>query len=265
MSGADEHDHDDHHYDDVSIAFLAHLWGEGFMSPGGPEEVARVLEGIDLTGGTVLDIGTGAGGPTVALALEHRAGRVIGIDVEEPGRAAAEALAIRRGVADRVEVRLVEPGPFPFADESFDVVFSKDSIIHITDKDFLAGEAYRVLRPGGWFAASDWLISHDGEPSPEMADYLRKEDLDFGMASPQRYRRALEGAGFVDVELVDRNPWYREVARDELARLRGPERATFEALTNPAEIASQIEIWTAMLVVLGTGEHCPHHFRARKP
>ena len=252
------------HYDEQSIAFLAHLWGEGFMSPGGREEVARVVEGLDLAGATVLDIGTGAGGPTVSLVRDHGAGRVIGIDVEEPGRAAAEALAIRSGVADRVEVRLVEPGPFPFPDESFDVVFSKDSIIHIENKEALAAEAHRILRPGGWFAASDWLIAHDGEPSPEMHEYLRREDLDFGMASPGRYRRALEGAGFVDVVLVDRNPWYREVARGELARLCGPEREVFEAVASADEIAEQIGIWTAMLVVLDTGEHCPHHFRARK-
>lgn len=253
------------HYDATSIAFLGHLWGEGFMSPGGLEEVARVVEGIGLVGATVLDIGCGVGGPTVSLAIDHGARRVIGIDVEEPGRAAAQALVDRRRVGDRVEIRLVEPGPFPFGDETFDVVFSKDSIIHITDKAALAAEAFRVLKPGGWFAASDWLMSHDGEPSTEMADYLRKEDLDFGMASPDAYRAALEGAGFVDVELVDRNPWYREVARDELARLVGPERRRFEELTTAEEIAGQIETWRAMLIVLETGEHCPHHFRARRP
>ena len=253
------------HYDDISIAFLAHLWGEGFMSPGGPDEVSRVVGDVDLTGTRVLDIGCGAGGPTVTLATRHDAGFVVGIDVEEPGRAAAQSLVDRHGLGDRVEIRLVEPGPFPFDDATFDVVFSKDSIIHITDKNALAAEAFRVLTPGGWFIASDWLMSHDGDPSPEMADYLRKEDLDFGMASPAAYRSALEGAGFVDVELVNRNPWYAEVAKGELQRLTGSERATFEALATVEEIASQIETWTAMLVVLETGEHCPHHFRARKP
>ena len=61
-------------------------------------------------------------------------------------------------------------------------------------------------KPGGWFVASDWLISHDGEPSPEMADCIAKEDLDFGMASPARYRCTLEAAEFVDVSLTNRNP-----------------------------------------------------------
>jgi SAM-dependent methyltransferase len=252
-------------YDDHAIAFLEELWGDGFLSPGGPEEVARVLEGIDLAGKSVLDIGCGAGGITASLAADYGAARVIGIDVEAPVCEAARRQAEKRGVGDRVEIRLVTPGPFPFPNASFDIVFSKDSIIHIPDKAFLADEAFRVLKRGGWFVASDWLISHDGAPSPEMADYIAKESLGFGMASPRRYRAALEGAGFVEVGLRDRNGWYREIARKELGLLEGPGRARFEALCGAAEIARQIETWRAMVVVLDKGEHCPHHFRARKP
>lgn len=253
------------HYDDESIDFLTHMWGEGYMSPGGPEEVDRIIGDVDLRGVTVLDIGIGAGGPAVDLVRRHGAARVVGIDVEEPGRARAQAHVDAMGMGDRVEVRLVEPGPFPFADQAFDVVFSKDSIVHIPDKAALAAEVMRVLRPGGRFLASDWLIAHDDEPSPEMQDYLVKEDLGFGMASPMTYERALAGAGFVDVELDNRNHWYRGQAHAELARLEGPERPTFESLTSVEEIASQIATWTAMVVVVDSGEHCPHHVRARKP
>ena len=256
---------DELHYDETSIAFLARLWGEGYMSPGGPDEVARVVAGLDLRGATVLDIGCGAGGATMSLVTDHGAGRVIGIDVEEPGRAHATARVEAAGLADRVEIRLVEPGPLPFDDAGFDVVFSKDSIVHIPNKAALAADVLRVLRPGGWFAASDWLIAHADTPSPEMADYLAKEDLDFGMSSPATYEAALHAAGFTDVALVNRNPWYRGVAREELARLRGPERPEFEALVGADEIAAQIATWEAMVIVLDSGEHCPHHLRGRKP
>jgi SAM-dependent methyltransferase len=88
------------------------------------------------------------------------------------------------------------------------------------DKHALAREVFRVLKPGGVFIASDWLTSHDGEPSAEMKEYLASEDLDFGMASPATYEAALQTAGFTSIVLTNRNPWYREQARRELALLR---------------------------------------------
>jgi len=147
---------------------------------------------VELEGRTVVDIGSGAGGVPILLADRHGAARVIGLDVEATMVAHARAKVERAGLQDRIEIRRVEPGPMPLPDASIDVVFSKDSIVHIPDKEALAADAFRVLKPGGRFVASDWLISHDGKPSPEMADYIAKEDLDFGMASPARYRRALE-------------------------------------------------------------------------
>ena len=186
--------HDDHYPLD-SILFLEALWGDGFLSPGGPEEVERLLSGLDVEGRTVVDIGSGAGGIPVLLAGRYGAASVIGLDVEATVVAHARAKAERAGLQDRIEIRRVEPGPMPLPDAGVDIVFSKDSIVHIPDKEALAADAFRVLKPDGWFVASDWLISHDGEPSPEMADYLAKEDLDFGMASPGALPPCARGGG----------------------------------------------------------------------
>ena len=64
-------------------------------------------------------------------------------------------------------------------------------------------EIFRVLQPGGVFAASNWLIGHDGEPSPDMKAYVAAEGLSFSMASPARYRLAMQRAGFTGIA-VDR-------------------------------------------------------------
>lgn len=159
------------------------------------------------------------------LARDFGAAKVTGIDVEAPVCKIARARARAAGLSDKIDIVQVEPGPMPFADETFDVVFSKDSIIHITDKAAMAAEVFRVLIPGGRFASSDWLTNHDGQMSPEMEHYVKMEDLEFEMASPAKYRAAMEGAGFIDVDLVNRNPWYAEVSAAELAEFGGPNRA----------------------------------------
>ncbi|MCA9995302.1 MAG: methyltransferase domain-containing protein [Anaerolineales bacterium] len=253
------------HYDPTFIAFLEEMWGTGYLSPGGPEEIGRLLDGISLAGKTVLDIGCGSGGITLSLARDYDAAHVIGIDVEEPVCTTARQRVAAAGLAGRIDILQVTPGPIPLPDGSLDIVFSKDSIVHIPDKESLAHDAFRLLAPGGWFVASDWLIAHDGRPSPEMADYIRREDLDFGMASPTRYRRALAEAGFVNVTLNNRNRWYLGVARQELARMQGADRPRFAAVMGHEAVEEQIALWQAMLIVLESGEHCPHHFRGQKP
>ena len=254
----------DEHYPPRMIAMLQAIWGKGFLSPGGEAEVARVV-GPPLTGAHVLDIGCGAGGIDLALIRNHDAAYVTGLDVEDSVLTHARALVAKTGLTDRIGLVKVVPGPLPFPPGSFDLVFSKDSIVHIRDKHALMMEVSRVLRPGGWFRASDWLIGSDGPPSPEMLAYIAAEGLDFGMATPAVYRDAMERAGFTDIILTPRNDWYRVQARTELARLQGAEGAAAAQIVGQDFVAQNIAIWQRMIVVLDTGEHCPTHLAARKP
>ena len=126
-------------------------------------------------------------------------------------------------------------------------------------------EVFRVLRPEGRLIASDWLIGHDGAPSEAMRAYIEAEGLDFGMASPARYLDAMRSAGFVDVSATSRNAWYREAAKEELERLRGPMGAAAARIVGQDFVDQNITIWSRMVPVLMSGEHCPTHLRARKP
>lgn len=64
-------------YDHSIIAVNQLLWGEGFLSPGGARAVRPIVDGLDLAGRTLLDIGCGVGGVDRVLAEDYGC-RVIG-------------------------------------------------------------------------------------------------------------------------------------------------------------------------------------------
>ena len=57
-------------YNNQVISFLEELWGDGFLSPGGSDEVKKVLEGIKIKNQRVLDIGSGSGGLCSSIGKE---------------------------------------------------------------------------------------------------------------------------------------------------------------------------------------------------
>ena len=252
-------------YSRAFVDALQFLWGEGFLSPGGPEEVAALLAGETLAGKRVLDIGSGVGGIDALLVARHHAGEVVGIDVEPLLVESARSLIARRGLSDRVSFRLVDPGPLPFADASFDVVFSKDAIVHIPDKPALYREVLRVLRPGGRFLASDWLFSAEAQTSPTIAAWTAGNPLTFAYVTPEAAADALAGAGFEQIAITDRNAALRQANRAEVAILEGPARERLAALVG-AEMAQQrLHGARARQAVLESGDLRPCHLNGRKP
>lgn len=252
-------------YDEDMISLLEAVWGEGFLSPGGTDEVDRVLGNKDLSQANILDIGCGIGGAAVHLALTRQPKRVTGIDIEENLVHMALELANKKNVSAICHFQQVDPGLLPFEPRSFDVVFSKDSIIHIADKFSLAKNIYEVLRTDGWFMGSDWLSGYEGEPSSQMQAYIDAEGLDFGLASARTYKEAFNAAGFVDIEIDERNAWYRNQARVERDNLAGPLYESLVVQVGEDFLNREIDVWDKMIIVLDSGELRPTHLRARKP
>jgi SAM-dependent methyltransferase len=252
-------------YDRGMQDLLQLLWGDGFLSPGGPDEVDLVLEGCDIRGSRVLDIGAALGAIDVLLVQRHGVQSVVGIDVDPGLLAQAEARITREGLAGRISTQCVIPGALPFQDGTFDVVFSKDSIVQIPGKPELYAEILRVLRPGGRFIASDWLRGGEGAFSPEMLEFFRLEGIAYNLISLQQCARLLRSIGFKEIEVRDRNAWYCALARRELTAMQEHMRESIVGRIGEERARHFVANWRQMVCVLERGELRPGHVRARKP
>jgi ubiquinone/menaquinone biosynthesis C-methylase UbiE len=178
-------------------------------------------------------------------------------------------LASRRArqlhLEDRINYQLVEPGVFPFADNSFDIVFSKDALLHVRNKEALYAEALRVLCPGGQLLVSDWLRA-DGESFTPVLDGLGAASRqNFHFASLRELGELLERLGFTEIELEDRRAWYQSEARAELKKIQGPLKLKLLQLVGDEVTQGLINFWVLMIAALDLGAFRPGHVRARKP
>lgn len=104
---------------------------------------ARFLEG---RGKDVLEIGVGMGADRLEWA-KSAPRSLSGIDLTDRAVEFTRSRLASHGF--RSELRVADAEALPFADESFDVVFSWGVLHHTPDTVRAIQEVYRVLRPGG--------------------------------------------------------------------------------------------------------------------
>ena len=165
---------------------------------------------------SVLDVGSGIGGPARTLAAEFGC-RVTGIDLTEEFCRAAEMLTARLGMGDVVSFHHGNAVDMPFADESFDVAWSQNTLMNIEHKGVLFSQIERVLKPGGVFAFEAVLAGSLRElhfpvfwaTSPEL-NYL---------VTVEQMQALLSEAGLVKVAWEDTTEQIIEAGRKRLAAL----------------------------------------------
>jgi phosphoethanolamine N-methyltransferase len=254
--------HKDEYHDNL-VTMLELIWGKGYMAPGGPGNVAKLLAGIDTDGKRILDIGCGIGGPAFEMARNHGA-EVVGIDLEAPLVKRATQAAADLGLGDRCTFHTVVAGPLPFASAEFDIVTSSGAFTQIEDKTAILGESYRVLKPGGHLSCYDWL-KPEGDYSQDMHYWFKLEGLTYALDTLQSYRDHLVHAGFVDVSIQDATAWYRAKARHEYELMKGDLYPRMVELLGKGDADYFVENWRAMVVVIDKGEMRQGYCRGRRP
>jgi SAM-dependent methyltransferase len=171
-----------------------------------------LLDRLDVRAGErVLDVGCGCG--ALALAIARRVGptgEVVGVDVSAPMLArAGERAAGLSNVAFLVgdaQTHRFEPGGFDVVASRFGVMFFADvaaAFVNLREALAPAGRfgfaCWQPLERNPWMAVPMGVAARHVDPQPPQPP---GSPGPFGLDDPERIRRAMDAAGFVDVVIA---------------------------------------------------------------
>lgn len=148
----------------------------------------------------VLDIGAGYGGAARYIAKTYGC-KVVALNLSEVENDRDRRMNKEQGLDHLIEVVDASFEDIPYDDDSFDLVWCQDAILHSDNRDKIVKEVARVLKKGGDFIFTDPMMADD---CPEdvlqpIFDRLHLESL----ASPGFYRKACEKHGLKEENFED--------------------------------------------------------------
>jgi len=209
---------------DASSSLWEQVWGEhmhhGYYGPTGKEKKDRRQAQIDLIeemlhwdgieqAECILDVGCGIGGSSLYLANQFNA-RVDGITLSPVQAARAAQRASEAGLATQVQFQVADALDMPFADETFDFVWSMEIGEHMPDKEKFLQECYRVLKVGGTFLMATWchrpITPATGELTADekqhLAEIYRVYCLPYVISLPE-YEAIAQNLSFQTIRTAD--------------------------------------------------------------
>eukprot|EP00850_Spirogloea_muscicola_P018244 SM000165S02205 [mRNA] locus=s165:97777:101666:- [translate_table: standard] len=255
-------------YTMARIRFYERMFGTGFMSAGGLETTKALVAKLGLQKGhRVLDVGCGIGGGAFYMAEEHDAD-VTAIDLSVNMISLALERAIGQGCVVEFEVADCMLKKYPPG--SFDVVYSRDSLLHIQDKATLLSNFCTWLRPGGKLLISDYCQSDDTMKSTtdfkayaEQHKYFLPSIGDYGRDTVTSFQ-LVGAAGLTDVVAEDRTKQFVGSLKCELARIEENKTAICEDLSQ-CEFITLVNGWNSKLGWCVRGDQKWGLFTATKP
>jgi ubiquinone/menaquinone biosynthesis C-methylase UbiE len=169
---------------------------------------ALIEDAYIVYGQAVLDVGGGAGEPSLTIAgIVGPAGMVTCTDPVAEMIGAAERAAHRRAVTN-IKFRQCPAESLPFQDDQFDAALSRLSAMFFVDPIVALREMLRVVKAGGYNSFAVWT-SPEGNPffrivTDVMAKFVESPPAGpdapgaFRFAEPGKLRSVLSEAGAVD-------------------------------------------------------------------
>lgn len=144
----------------------------------------------------VIDLGGGFSGSARYLAKNY-GWEVVVLNLSEAENRRARKMNKEQGLDHLIEVVDGSFDTIPYPDQSFDLVWSQDAILHSDNREKVIDESYRVLKPGGEMIFTDPMQS-DSCPEGVLDPIYERIHLN-SLGSPKFYQ---DYAGKIGFEVV---------------------------------------------------------------
>jgi phosphoethanolamine N-methyltransferase len=202
-------------YSRRSILRSERMYGEGFQSPGGLDAVKGFCRRLHMRQGMkILEVGSGLGGSAFYLA-ETFGADVLGLDISPEMVALSTERKEKKGVSN-VSFHHGDIRTSDLDMGTFDLVWTRDCILYVPEKELLWRKVCAALKPGGQLFVTD-ICRGGGRLSDEFETYA--EESRYYPQSIDDYARTLEAAGFREVRPEDITTAFVEGLRQEQERL----------------------------------------------
>ncbi|GFU03740.1 phosphoethanolamine N-methyltransferase [Nephila pilipes] len=238
------------------------IFGKTFLSTGGLSTTKKYISRLDLKPGQkVLDVGCGIGGHSFYMA-ENYGVEVLGVDLSvNMMTVATEYLSERPHLNNKVKFVICDITKSEYDDGSFDTIYSRDTLLHIPNKDELFKNFERWLKPGGKILFTDYTRS-EKENSSHFEKYIN--DRGYNLLTLHQYKELLEKSGFVNVKAEDATEEFLNALHAELDRLRKEKEAFLREFTEE-DFTYLEENWTSKIKRVAEGNQTWTACYAEKP
>jgi SAM-dependent methyltransferase len=173
---------------------------------GGADAVDRLLPALALTPAmTVLDVGSGLGGPARQIARSTGC-TVVGVDLTPAYVDAARALTGAAGLSGQVEFVCADVARIRRSD--FDAANTMHERMNVPDKEAFFTAIASRLRPGA--ALTTFEVCRSGDTGPAYPAPWSIDGSDSFLATSDDLRTTIEASGFETVEWADETGWVLE-------------------------------------------------------
>jgi len=258
---------DTHQYARKGILLYERIFGDTYVSTGGESTTAKFCSELQSHSlkphDKILDVGCGIGGSAFYMAKRFGV-QVYGYDLSVNMINIANDLTMEQkaNVKHAVQFYVEDATLMDYPDQFYDMVYSRDTILHIKDKKALFEMFYRTLKPGGKVVITDYCHGDKPQHSQHFVDYVKSRG--YHLHTVKEYGKILESAGFVDVEATNMTPGFIDILKGEVYDFRQKEHAIIDEFSQK-EFDYIVDGWTAKIKRCSAGDQAWGYFVAKKP